>query len=65
LPTLKLDNAPKLFFFKQLMPKAQTRIKAWFETEAWLVPGDEHDSEASFVAHHAPVTFYACAGMDG
>jgi hypothetical protein len=29
-------------------PKVQTL----FETEAWLLPGDQHDSEASFISHH-------------
>src|SRR6266550_3374547 len=25
--------------------------------ETWLLPGDQHDSEASFVSHHASVSF--------
>src|SRR5258708_38647384 len=27
------------------------------ETEAWLSPSDQHDSEASFVSHHPCVSF--------
>src|SRR5437773_4330512 len=28
-----------------------------FCVEAWLLPGDQHDSEASFVSHHPSVSF--------
>src|SRR6266403_4704174 len=27
------------------------------ESEVWLLPGNQHDSEASFVSHHASVSF--------
>jgi len=27
------------------------------ETEAWLLPSNQHDSEASFVSHHPSVSF--------
>src|SRR6266850_1459372 len=35
------------------------------ETEASLLPSDQHDSEASFVSHHAPVSFCSICKRNG
>ena len=35
------------------------------EIEAWLLPRYEHDSEASFVSHHASVSFGSICQRSG
>ena len=35
------------------------------ETKAWLLPSDQHDSEASFVSHHPSVSFGSPEGFRG
>ena len=35
------------------------------ETEAWLLPGKQHDSEASFVSHHASTSFGGICKRNG
>src|SRR5437867_9824667 len=35
------------------------------ETEAWLLPSDQHDSEASFVSHHPSVRFCSICQRNG
>src|SRR5947209_3641871 len=35
------------------------------ETEAWLLPSNQHDSEASFVSHHASVSFCGICQRNG
>src|SRR5713101_4077720 len=35
------------------------------ETEALLLPSDQHDSEASFVSHHPPVSFGSVCQRNG
>src|SRR6266699_2855680 len=35
------------------------------ETEAWLLPRDQHDSEASFVSHHPSVSFGSLCQRNG
>ncbi len=35
------------------------------ETEAWLLPRDHHDSEASFVSHHPSVSFCGIRKRNG
>jgi len=35
------------------------------ETEAWLLPSDQHDSEASFVSHHPSVSFCSICQRKG
>src|SRR5437867_11568290 len=35
------------------------------ETEAWLLPRNQHDSEASFVSHHPSVSFGGLCQRNG
>src|SRR5438132_11086260 len=35
------------------------------ETDAWLLPGDQNHSEASFVPHHAPVSLFSIRERNG
>jgi hypothetical protein len=35
------------------------------ETEAWLLPHNQHDSEASFISHHASVSFCSMRQRNG
>src|SRR5947199_1886046 len=35
------------------------------ETEAWLLPRNQHDSEASFVSHHPSVSFGSICQRNG
>ena len=35
------------------------------ETEAWLLPSNQHDSEASFVSHHPSVSFGGICQRNG
>src|SRR5712664_188629 len=51
-----------------MLPGSSLRL-GWYSPAApgirWLLPSDQHDSEASFVSHHASVSFGSICQRNG